>query len=42
MSDITIKNGECSAVINYHGAELKSLKKNGREYNIKHKWRTSR
>ncbi len=32
MSDITIKNGECSAVINYHGAELKSLKKNGREY----------
>lgn len=32
MSEIMIKNGDCTAVINNHGAELKSFKKGDREY----------
>lgn len=32
MAEIVLKNGDCSAVINYHGAELKSLKKGDKEY----------
>lgn len=32
MSEIILKNGNLSAVINYHGAELKSLKKGDIEY----------
>lgn len=32
MSEIKLTNGNMSAVINYHGAELKSLKKGDREY----------
>ena len=32
MAEIIISNERCSAVINYHGAELKSFKKDGKEY----------
>lgn len=32
MAELILKNGECKAVINYHGAELKSLIKGEREY----------
>lgn len=32
MSEVKLSNGTIEAVINYHGAELKSLVKNGREY----------
>lgn len=32
MGEIKLVNGNMSAVINYHGAELKSLNKGGREY----------
>lgn len=32
MSEVKLSNGTIEAVINFHGAELKSLVKNGREY----------
>lgn len=32
MSQITLSHGDLHAVIDYHGAELKSLSKNGKEY----------
>ena len=32
MAEIKMTKGEITAVVNYHGAELKSLTKNGKEY----------
>jgi len=32
MTEVKLKKGEISAVINYHGAELKSLKRDEKEY----------
>lgn len=32
MSEVILKSNSCSAVVNYHGAELKSLKKGDKEY----------
>ena len=34
MAEIKLTNNGISAVINYHGAELKSLNKEGKEYMI--------